>query len=238
MREAAEARLADGHLADMVWMTREWISRSSDPGQFLPGARSVIVVALAYPKPETGEPTSLANRAVGRIAAYARGRDYHRVFEKKLRRMARALRDEFGATARATVDYGPLLERPLAATAGMGWQGKSTMLLVPGLGPWVMLGAIATDLELEPGEPLRKSCGSCTRCVTACPTGALGNDGSVLDSRLCISYHTIENRGWIPREIRSKFGAWIFGCDECLTSCPVGSGSTEAPPGDLASATG
>lgn len=233
-RETAEARRAAGDLADMHWMTEEWIIRSADPGQFLPGARSVIIVALGYPRPGQEDRLPPGEHATGRIAAYARGRDYHRVFEKKLRRMARALRDEFGASARATVDYGPLLERPLAAIAGMGWQGKSTMLLVPGLGPWVMLGAVATDLDLEPGEPLQKSCGSCTRCITACPTGALGRDGSVLDARLCISYHTIENRSSIPRELRAKFGRWIFGCDECLASCPVGARSLEPPPEDLA----
>ncbi len=234
VRRTAQERLAEGHLADMAWMTDAWIARASDPGQFLPGAKSVVVLALAYPKPTADEEPPGGPHPTGRIAAYARGRDYHRVFEKKLRRMARAMREELGGTARATVDYGPLLERPLGAAAGMGWQGKSTMLLVPGLGPWVMLGAIATDLDLEPGEPLRKSCGSCTRCVTACPTGALGSEGSVLDSRLCISYHTIENRGSIPRALRAKFGAWIFGCDECLTSCPVGQGSGEMAPGDLA----
>ncbi|MGH2632845.1 MAG: tRNA epoxyqueuosine(34) reductase QueG, partial [Tepidiformaceae bacterium] len=138
------------------------------------------------------------------------------------RRIARGIREEFAAGARPTVDYGPLLERPLAATAGMGWLGKSTMLLVPGFGPWVLLGAIATTLELTPDEPLKKTCGSCTRCIVACPTGALSPRGDVLDARLCISYHTIENRGPIPRELRAQFGDWIFGCDACLDACPVG----------------
>jgi epoxyqueuosine reductase len=162
------------------------------------------------------------------VARYARGRDYHRVFETKLRRIARALHAEFGASARATVDYGPLLERPLAAAAGMGWLGKSTMLLVPGFGPWVLLGAIATDLEIVPDAPLRKTCGSCTRCIVACPTGAISPEGGVVDARLCISYHTIENRGPIPRELRAKFGDWVFGCDDCLDSCPVGAANQAA----------
>ncbi len=239
VRAAAIERLAAGDLAGLSWMSADWLERASDPARFLPGAKSVILVALAYQRPSgstrgggDGEP----GPPRGRIAAYARGRDYHRVFEKKLRRVARAIREEFGAEARPTVDYGPLLERPLAAAGGMGWQGKSTMLLVPGIGPWVLLGAIATTLALEAGEPLAKSCGACTRCVVACPTGALGSDGSVLDARLCISYHTIENRGPIPRELRSKFGAWIFGCDECLTSCPVGSHSSFATEADFAPA--
>jgi len=156
------------------------------------------------------------------VAAYARGRDYHRVFETKLRRIVRAIRDELGAEARATVDYGPLLERPLAIASGMGWRGKSTMLLAPGFGPWLLLGAIATSIEIEPDPPLRQTCGGCTRCLVACPTGALSPDGHVLDARLCISYHTIENRGPIPRELRPQFGDRIFGCDECLDACPVG----------------
>ncbi|KAA0239641.1 tRNA epoxyqueuosine(34) reductase QueG [bacterium] len=230
-REAALAAFREGRLAEMAWMTPEWLVHATNPGAFLPGARTVIVLALPChaPDPISPHPSSLtASR--GRVARYARGRDYHRVFEKKLRRIARTLRDELGAAARATVDYGPLLERPLAVLAGAGWQGKSAMLLVPGFGPWVMLGAIATDLEVEPGAPLRKSCGSCTRCLAACPTGALSPAGHVLDSRLCISYHTIENRGPIPHALRPKFGDWIFGCDECLDSCPVGAARFESHP--------
>ncbi len=228
-RLAALAARAEGRLADLGWMTDEWLERSTDPGRFLQGARSVVVVALPYAgatlsAPEAGGP------ARGKVARYAAGRDYHRVFETKLRRLAATIRGEFEAGARATVDYGPLLERPLAALAGLGWLGKSTMLLAPGFGPWVLLGAVATTLDLRPDEPLKKSCGSCTRCVVACPTGAIAPDGQVLDARLCISFHTIENRGPIPRELRAKFGAWVFGCDDCLTSCPVGARSTVTYP--------
>ncbi|MBI5949405.1 MAG: tRNA epoxyqueuosine(34) reductase QueG [Chloroflexi bacterium] len=233
-REAARARLAEGHLTGMGWITAEWVERATDPGRFLPGARTVILVALPC-HAEAPARSAGAGPTRGRVARYAWGRDYHRVFESKLRRTARRLREEFGAAARATVDYGPLLERPLAVSGGLGWRGKSTMLLVPGLGPWVLLGAVATDLELPPGEPLRKSCGSCRRCATACPTGALGTDGQVLDARLCISYHTIENRGVIPRELRAKFGEWVFGCDDCLDSCPVGAARFDAHP-DFAAA--
>jgi len=223
--DASTAGLLDG----LGWMTPAWLDRATDPGTFLPGARSVLLLALPY-RPGT-PPAADANTASrGRIAAYAAGRDYHRVFEKKLRRVARFVRDDLGASARPTVDYGPLLERPLAAAAGLGWLGKSTMLLVPGLGPWVLLGAIATTLDIAPGTPLRKSCGSCSRCISACPTGALAPEGHLLDARLCISYHTIENRGPVPRELRPRFGAWIFGCDDCLSSCPVGAASTEAAP--------
>lgn len=226
--EAAEQALAAGRLADMGWMDSAWLERATDPQRFLAGAKSLLVVALPNHSPEPA--VDPGGTARGRIARYARGRDYHRVFEKKLRRVARRLREEFGADARATVDYGPLLERPYAELAGLAWRGKSTMALVPGFGPWVMLGVVATTLELQPDEPLRKSCGSCSRCITACPTGAIATDGHVLDARLCISYHTIENRGPIPRGLRPKFGDWVFGCDACLDACPVGADRFESHP--------
>ncbi|HEY5476450.1 MAG TPA: tRNA epoxyqueuosine(34) reductase QueG [Tepidiformaceae bacterium] len=226
-REAALARLREGRLEGLGWITDEWLTRATDPDRFLPGARSVVLVALPY-KGSDAVPTDGATR--GRVARYSRGRDYHRVFEKKLRRVAKAIRKELGAETRATVDYGPLLERPLAAAAGLGWLGKSTMLLTPGFGPWMLLGAVATDLDLRPDEPLKKTCGACTRCLVACPTGALSPEGNFLDARLCISYHTIENRGPIPRELRAKFGDWIFGCDDCLEACPVGATSNAAYP--------
>jgi epoxyqueuosine reductase len=221
-RDAALARQREGLFAEMGWMTTEWAERATDPGEFLEGARSLILLALPYAPPDAHHDEEPGAPPRGRIACYAQGRDYHRVFEKKLRRIARSIREEFGAETRVTVDYGPLLERPFAARAGMGWLGKSTMLLVPGLGPWVLLGVVATTLEMEPDQPLKKTCGSCTRCIVACPTGAISPEGNVLDARLCISYHTIENRGAIPRELRPKFGDWIFGCDDCLSSCPVG----------------
>jgi epoxyqueuosine reductase len=231
-RDAANTALADGRLADMAWMTAAWIERAADPERFLAGARSVVAVGMVYGRSPAQPSAGAVSR--GRVAAYATGRDYHRVFEPKLRRLCRVLRDDFGASARAAVDYGPLLERPLAALAGIGWQGKSTMLLVPGAGPWVLLGMVATSLELPADAPLRKSCGTCTRCITACPTGAISADGGELDARLCISYHTIESRGVIPRELRAKFGAWIFGCDACLDSCPVGAQRPGAADGDEA----
>ena len=224
----AREALAGGRLAEMGWMDEAWLARATQPEAFLPGARAIIVVALSNHAPDPG--VGAGEPARGRVARYARGRDYHRVFEKKLRRIARRLRDEFGADARATVDYGPLLERPYASLAGLAWRGKSTMALVPGFGPWVMLGAIATTLELAADEPLKKTCGSCTRCIVACPTEAIAPDGYVLDSRRCISYQTIENRGAIPRELRARFGDCVFGCDACLDACPVGLSRFETHP--------
>ncbi|HNM77615.1 MAG TPA: tRNA epoxyqueuosine(34) reductase QueG [Tepidiformaceae bacterium] len=226
VREAANDALAAGRLAGMGWMDPAWLERATDPDRFLPGARSIIVVALPNHSPEP-EPGPAAG-ARGRVARYARGRDYHRVFEKRLRRIARWLREEFGTDARATVDYGPLLERPYAELAGLAWRGRSTMALLPGFGPWVMLGVVATTLDLPADQPIRKSCGSCARCITACPTGAIAPDGGVVDARRCISYHTIENRGAIPRELRPLFGDWVFGCDACLDACPVGQSRFES----------
>jgi epoxyqueuosine reductase len=225
---AAHEALEAGRLAGLGWMDGAWLERATDPQRFLAGAKSLLVVALPNHSPKP--PVEAGGPARGRIARYARGRDYHRVFEKKLRRIARRLREEFGADARATVDYGPLLERPYAELAGLAWRGKSTMALAPGFGPWVMLGVVATTLELSPDAPLRKSCGSCSRCLTACPTGAIAPDGHVLDARLCISYHTIENRGPIPRELRARFGEWVFGCDACLDACPIGANRFESHP--------
>ncbi|MGE0601978.1 MAG: tRNA epoxyqueuosine(34) reductase QueG [Dehalococcoidia bacterium] len=232
---ALDAREA-GRLADMAWMTEEWIERSTKPEAFLAGAKSIVIVALPNHSREPEKPGEPGAR--GRVARYARGRDYHRVFESKLRRIARRIREELGAGARGTVDYGPLLERPYASLAGLAWLGKSSMALVPGFGPWVMLGAVATTLELEPDAPLKKTCGSCSRCIVACPTGAIAPDGHVVDSRLCISYHTIENRGVIPRELRDKFGDWVFGCDACLDSCPVGAARFESYPDFVPEAVG
>lgn len=227
-RATALDALAAGHLAEMGWMTADWLARATDPGAFLAGARSVIMLALPYAR-SAAPPADGVTR--GRVAAYAAGRDYHRIFESKLRRMARRIREELGAAARPTVDYGPLLERPLASLAGMGWFGKSTMLLTPGFGPWVLLGAVATTLDLAPDAPLRKSCGSCTRCIVACPTGAISPEGHVVDARRCISYLTIEHRGSIPLDLRPLMGGWVFGCDECLDACPVGAASRETHPG-------
>jgi epoxyqueuosine reductase len=212
----------------MAWMTDEWLQRATDPGTFLAGAKTLIVLGTPCHSPEVVPPAGGESR--GRVARYARGRHYHRLFESKLRRLVLAMRKELGAEARGTVDYGPLLERPYAALAGLGWLGKSTMLLAPGFGPWVLLGAIATSLEMPADEPLKKTCGSCTRCIVACPTGAISPGGNVLDSRLCISYHTIENRGPIPRELRASFGDWIFGCDDCLDACPVGANNYRTHP--------
>ena len=212
-----------GHYAEMAWMNEDWTLRSISAEKFLPGCSSILVLGM-----HTAPPAPLSHPgdvARGRVARYAWGRDYHRVFEKRLRTIAKDIRENLGGESRSTVDYGPLLERSFAAVAGLGWLGKSTMLLVPGAGPWVLLGAVATTLGAEPGQELRKSCGSCERCVKACPTGALGPSGDSSTHDFASATRQLKTAGQSPRDLRPKMGSWVFGCDECLTSCPVGSGS-------------
>ena len=167
--------------------------------------------------------------AAGRVARYAWVRDYHRVMKRRMREFVRSVEQELGAeiAARWYVDDGPMLDRAAANRAGLGWFGKNTNILTPEFGSWVFLGQIITDLELEADAPLKKSCGSCVRCIDDCPTGALVAP-YVLDNARCISYLTIENRGPIPRELRPMMGDWVFGCDICQDVCPVNRKAREA----------
>lgn len=213
-RHAAEfqAWLNDGAAGEMQWMERGAAKRS-DPQQILPGARSIVVVALNYWQGEQ-EPSG----AKGRIARYAWGDDYHDLMLAKLEKLS-AFLAELGGTQKCYVDTGPLLERDHAAEAGIGWHGKSTMLIDTQLGAWFFLGEILTTLNLAPDAPQTPRCGSCTRCITACPTGAI-TEPHRLDARRCISYLTIELKGSIPTELRSLIGDRIYGCDDCLEACP------------------
>ena len=210
---AAEFRawLAAGRAGEMAWLERNE-HRRTDPQQVLPGARSVVVLGMNYWQAEPVSPSR------GRIAHYAWGDDYHEVIEKKLRALDEWLTAR-GGRQRCYVDTGPVLERDLAALSGAGWQGKSTMLIHPRLGTWFFLAEILTTLELAPDAPMADHCGKCTRCMTACPTGAITAPHE-LDARRCISYLTIENKGPIPEEFRAAMGDRIFGCDDCLTACP------------------
>jgi epoxyqueuosine reductase len=167
---------------------------------------------------KTSHPPGEANVASGRIARYAWGDDYHEVIERKLRLFDEWLRAH-GGVQKTYVDTGPMLERDFAGVAGVGWQGKSTMLLHPKFGPWLFLSEVLTTLSFEADQPMRDHCGKCTACLDACPTQAI-TSARQLDARRCISYLTIENKGSIPEEFRAAIGDHIYGCDECLDVCP------------------
>ena len=216
-RHGAEFRmwLGEGAAGEMEWMGRGEEKRS-DPEKVLPGARSVIVVALNYFQ---GEPAAESRgKTTGRIARYAWGEDYHEVMLRKLEQLSEFLTTH-GGTQKCYVDTGPVLERDYAAAAGVGWHGKSTMLIDPQLGTWFFLGEILTTLKLPADAEQPPRCGSCVRCIAACPTGAITAPHK-LDARRCISYLTIELKGAIPVELRPLMGDRIYGCDDCLDACP------------------
>jgi epoxyqueuosine reductase len=191
----------------------------ADPATLLPGVRSVIAVTLNYRQPEApsvrpGQP---------RIAQYAQGRDYHRVLRAKLRRLAQRLDWEFpGEQHRPCVDSAPVLEREYAHRAGLGWFGKNTMLIDSRRGSFFFIGLLLTTLEISPDPPAPGGCGTCRRCIDACPTGAIVtlNGRGAVDSRRCISYLSIEHRGEIAPDLAAKMGDWTFGCDVCQDVCP------------------
>jgi epoxyqueuosine reductase len=207
--------LDEGEHGEMGYMERGEEKRC-DPHKVLPDARSILVLGLNYfhgdPKPVDTPP------ATGRIARYAWGDDYHDLIENKLDKIDEFLRD-FGGQQKCYVDTGPVLERDHAAQAGIGWHGKSTMLIDERLGTWFFLAEVLTTLELPPDEPVPDRCGTCQRCIKACPTGAITAPHR-LDARRCISYLTIELKGSIPLELRPLVGNRIFGCDDCLDACP------------------
>jgi epoxyqueuosine reductase len=209
--------LYQGHAGEMAYMHRQEEARRH-PDSILPGVRSVVMVGMNY-KPEESETADA--RSTGRIARYARGADYHPILWERLGRLLEWLRRQRpDCRGRAVVDTAPLLERDFARRAGLGWFGKNTMLLNKRLGSYFFLGALLTDLELQPDPPHETAhCGTCTACLEACPTQAFVSPG-VLDSRRCISYLTIELRGPVPEELRSRVGDWLFGCDVCQEVCP------------------
>lgn len=212
-RERLETWLARGYDGGLDYMRG---ADRADPRALFPGAKSVVVAALAYPAPSAGD------RNRGHVAAYARGEDYHLVMKRKLAGLADALANLAGTSlvARIAVDTAPLLERALAARAGLGFIGKSTLLIVPGAGTHVVLGELLVDLELAPHAPAAlEGCGSCRACLDACPTGAI-LEPFVVDAALCISHATIENPDAIRPELRERLGTRVFGCDECQAVCP------------------
>ena len=210
--------LEEGAHGEMHYMERGEEKRC-DPQKVLPGAKSIIELALNYFQGAAADTAATtAAGAVGRIARYAWGDDYHDVIAAKLDKIDMFLR-EFGGTQKCYADTGPVLERDHAAQAGIGWHGKSTMLVGERLGTWFFLAEVLTTLELAADPPARDRCGTCARCITACPTGAITAPHR-LDARRCISYLTIEHKTSIPVELRPLIGDRIYGCDDCLDACP------------------
>jgi epoxyqueuosine reductase len=211
------AWVAQGFAGAMGYMSRD-VERRVDPSRVLPEVRSIIVLGMNY---YTSPVMPEASPGRGWVSRYAWGQDYHTVLSDKLKALVAFIRDLEGADVQARwyVDTGPILERELAWRAGLGWPGKNTNLINRQLGSWLFLGAILLDRELAYDAPATAHCGTCTRCLVACPTGALVAPG-VLDARRCISYLTIELRGPIPRELRPLMGTHIFGCDICQAVCP------------------
>jgi epoxyqueuosine reductase len=219
--DAYKAWIAQGYHGEMGYMARaDRVERRENPAAILPGVKSIVCVGLNYyPGPPPTGPTRAPSR--GQIASYAWGEDYHDRMLPRLEELAGFIRAEAGgAKTRAHVDTGPILERAYAAQAGLGFVGKNTCLINPRMGSWLLLGEILTNVELEL-TPNQKtvSCGTCRRCLDACPTGALVAP-HVLDARRCISYLTIELKGAIPPDLRPLMGNWIFGCDVCQRVCP------------------
>ena len=204
---------------EMGYMAREdAVRRRQDPGEALPGCRSIIVTSRRYAESDAALP-----RARGPfVARYAHGRDYHLVFEEQLGSLAARIAELAPeATCKPYVDYGPVMERDHAQRAGLGWIGKNTMLIHPRLGSYLLLGELLTTLDLPPDDAFTADrCGTCRRCIVACPTGAIDESQRAVDARLCISYLTIELRGSIPVELRPQIGHRVFGCDICQEVCP------------------
>jgi epoxyqueuosine reductase len=215
-----EQWLAEGRHGEMEWMARHGRKRSR-PAELVPGTRSVITARMDYLPEAATDPLELAERGDrANISRYALGRDYHKVLRARLKKLAERIEQEIGPFGyRVFTDSAPVLEKPLAAKSGLGWIGKHTNLLNRHAGSWFFLGEVYVDLELPPDPPVRDHCGSCTRCIDACPTGAITGPYQ-LDARRCISYLTIELKGSIPLAFRSAIGNRVYGCDDCQAVCP------------------
>jgi len=209
--------LAEGRHGDMIWMAERAHHRESPAGLW-PAVRSVVSLGMSY-APAT-DPLALAGEGgIGRISVYAQGQDYHDVVKRQLKALGRWLAQESAHDLKVFVDTAPVMEKPLAEAAGIGWQGKHTNLVSRTAGSWLFLGAIYTTLDMVPDGPGGGACGRCDACQTACPTDAFPA-AYRLDARRCISYLTIEHAGPIPEEFRTAIGNRIYGCDDCLAVCP------------------
>jgi epoxyqueuosine reductase len=232
-RHRAIDAIESGRLDGMPWLTAERIDAAADLGRRYPWARAAISLAWPYrpalpPGGEAGEPAAAAGRPRGRIAAYAclpgpdsATADYHDVLAQHCEELLEWMRSEFGdLRAKRFIDHGWAMDRPIAERAGVGFAGKNTTLLTATAGSYVLLAELLVSLPLPSTAASRRSCGSCTTCIPACPTGALVAPG-VMDATRCISYLTIEHRGAIPEELRPLMGTWAFGCDLCMEACPI-----------------
>jgi epoxyqueuosine reductase len=216
-KERLQQFLAEGAHGDMIWMETS-AERRGDPRTLWPDVRSIIMLGLNY-GPDHDPLTILEHRDRGAISVYAKGWDYHDIIKPRLKEVARWLIAEAGGDVKVFVDTAAVMEKPLAAAAGIGWQGKHTNLVSRDFGSWLFLGAIFTTLELPADEAEVDHCGTCQACLDVCPTAAFPAPYR-LDARRCISYLTIEHKGPIPREFRPLIGNRIYGCDDCLAVCP------------------
>ena len=212
-----EGFLAAGHHGEMDWMARN-AERRADPLALWADARTVIALGVSY-APATDPLAALENRDRGVISVYAQGSDYHDVIKRRLKRLARFIHERFETEVKVFVDTAPVMEKPVAARAGIGWHGKHTNLVSRRHGSWLFLGEVFTALELPPDGAETDHCGSCRACLDVCPTNAFPAPYRI-DARRCISYLTIEHKGHIDREFRAPMGNRIYGCDDCLAVCP------------------
>ncbi len=215
--ERLAAWLASGGAGDMGWMG-ETAARRADPRVLWPDVRSVVMLAMSY-APERDPLATLSRADAANISVYARHRDYHDVMKGKLKELAGWMVAQAGGDVKVFVDTAPVMEKPLAAAAGLGWQGRHTNLVSRDLGSWFFLGSIFTTQEIPPDAGEADHCGSCRACLDACPTQAFPAPYR-LDARRCISYLTIEHKGPIPAECRAAIGNRVYGCDDCLAACP------------------
>lgn len=213
-----EQWLEAGYHGEMSYMSNHFDLRT-DPARLVPGAKSVISLMYNY-YPEEGTHTSAEGETL-KISRYAFGEDYHHVIRRKLKSLVRDLQKEIGDfTARVFVDSGPVLERDWAKRSGLAWIGRNTLAIHPRIGSYFFLAEIILDVVLDYDTPIRDHCGTCTRCIDACPTEAISPTGYVLDGSKCISYLTIELKGAIPEDFKDQMEGWIFGCDICQEVCP------------------
>src|SRR4051812_1565173 len=221
-------RIAAGHLEGLDWFTPRRAVESCQPTTLMTNPASLLSVGIAYWGKDAGKPDDGVTR--GRISRYARGIDYHKLLPSRMRALHQAVEALVGhpVEARVLTDHARIVDRAVAARAGLGWYGKNACIIVPGHGSWVMLGEMLLDLELEPDQPLTKNCGRCRLCLDHCPTGAIVAPYTI-HTPSCISFQTIEQRAAIPRALRQFMGDWVFGCDVCQEVCPYTVAARDEP---------